>query len=339
MATFTLFARGMHCNACEVLIETELATAPGVASVEASLASQRVTVDGDFGGETLEAIAARLTPVLEPFGYTLSTTPVQPTVRWGDFRLAIPAALGFIFLFVLLQKLGVVNFVNTDSVGYGTAFVIGLIASVSTCMAVVGGLVLSVSANIARERSVVPSQVLFHTSRLVSFFLFGGLIGALGSFAELGATMTLAMSLAVGLVMLVLGLNLIDVFPRLRSWQLALPKWFGGAAHKAKATRHWLSPVLLGIVTFVLPCGFTQSMQFYALTTGSFLSGGLTMFFFALGTLPVLALLGFSSFGFRSARQSSLFFKTAGLVVIFFGLFNLLNSLVGYGILPPLFRL
>src|SRR3989344_4417651 len=63
-----------------------------------------------------------------------------------NFRVALPVAGAFIVLFIILQKLGIVNLITSSNVGYGTAFVIGLIASVSTCMAVVGGLVLSMSA-------------------------------------------------------------------------------------------------------------------------------------------------------------------------------------------------
>ena len=79
-------------------------------------------------------------------------------------------------------------------------------------------------------------------------------------------------------------------------------------------------------------------MQIYSLTTGSFLSGALTMFVFALGTLPVLALISFSSFRIEQSTKKELFFKTAGLVVILFALFNLINSLVIIGLLPPLFN-
>jgi sulfite exporter TauE/SafE len=77
-------------------------------------------------------------------------------------------------------------------------------------------------------------------------------------------------------------------------------------------------------------------MQIYTLTTGSFMSGALTMFVYALGTLPVLAILSFSSLTIHTKARSSIFFKTAGLVVIFFGLFNLHNSLVVAGIIPSL---
>ena len=63
------------------------------------------------------------------------------------------------------------------------------------------------------------------------------------------------------------------------------------------------------------------------------------MLVFALGTLPVLALLSFSSLSIHRKAQSGIFFKTAGLVVIFFGLLNLISTLTAAGILPPLFNL
>jgi len=47
--------------------------------------------------------------------------------------------------------------------------------------------------------------------------------------------------------------------------------------------------------------------------------------------------LSFSSLGIHKKAQSGVFFKTAGLVVIFFGIFNLINAVVAAGIIPPLF--
>ena len=99
-----------------------------------------------------------------------------------------------------------------------------------------------------------------------------------------------------------------------------------------------IAALLVGVATFFLPCGFTQSMQLYTLTTGSFLTGGLTMFAFALGTLPVLALISFSSFSIQKSSKAGVFFKTAGLIVIMFALFNLINSLVVIGVIPPVFN-
>jgi hypothetical protein len=135
------------------------------------------TSKGIFGDKTQEEVAIELSKVMEPHGYRLSLEKEQKGVSWSDFKIALPLAIGFMAFFVILQKLGLVNLITTGEVNLGTAFLIGLIASVSTCMAVVGSLVLSVSANYAKEGDKVRPQVLFHVSRLVAFFILGGAIG------------------------------------------------------------------------------------------------------------------------------------------------------------------
>ena len=149
-------------------------------------------------------------------------------------------------------------------------------------MAVVGGLVLSMSASFAKEGDKVRPQVLFHVGRLASFFLLGGVIGLLGSTFQLGGTGTFVLSFIVAIVLLILGINLLDIFPWAKKLQPTLPAFIGKSVHSVKNLNHTLTPLLVGIVTFFLPCGFTQSMQIYSLSTGSFWTGSLTMLSFAL---------------------------------------------------------
>jgi sulfite exporter TauE/SafE len=241
-------------------------------------------------------------------------------------------------LFVFLQKMGLVNLVSGGNVTYGTAFVIGIIASLSTCMAVVGGLLLSMSATFAKEGDKVRPQLMFHGGRIVSFFVLGGVIGGVGSAFTLNASVTIMLSLVIAIVMFILGINLLDVFPWAKKLQPSMPKFIARNAHGVSKLNHTLTPILVGVATFFLPCGFTQSMQLYTLTTGSFLKGGLTMLAFALGTFPVLALISFSSFSIQNSSKAGIFFKTAGLIVIIFALFNLINSLVVAGVIPPIFN-
>lgn len=336
--THTFHVNGMHCTACVLLTESELKDVDFVSKATSDLATRTVEVCGDFGNRTKEDICRELSGRLEKHGYSLSTEKIQHEKNWSDFTVAIPIALGFAVLFIVLQKLGIVNLVNTSSVSYGTAFLIGIIASLSTCMAVVGGLVLSMSATFAREGDRVRPQILFHAGRIVSFFILGGVIGALGSAFTLGPTGTFALGLLVGIVMLILGINLLDVFPSLRRFQPAMPKFLAKHALGVSELNHSLTPLLVGIATFFLPCGFTQAMQLYSLTTGSFLAGALTMLSFALGTLPVLAAIGFSSFSIKNSSKAGIFFKSAGLIVILFALFNITNSLVVIGLISPVFN-
>ncbi|MBI4086736.1 sulfite exporter TauE/SafE family protein [Candidatus Kaiserbacteria bacterium] len=338
MKTYTFHVVGMHCRSCVVLTESELIEHPRVSSAKSTLVTRTVEVCGDFGDAPLASIAEELTGLLAKHGYSLSTEKQAETRNWADFKIAVPIALGFAALFVLLQKMGIVNLVNANNVSYGTAFVIGIIASLSTCMAVVGGLVLSMSATFAKEGDKVRPQLLFHIGRLASFFILGGVIGAIGSVFALNTAATFVLGLIISVVMLILGINLLDVFHGAKRFQPSLPKFFSKHALGITKLNHTVTPLLVGIATFFLPCGFTQSMQLYTLTTGTFLNGGLTMLAFALGTLPVLALISFSSFSIQKSAQAGIFFKAAGLVVIMFALFNLINSLVVIGLISPVFN-
>lgn len=328
----------MHCNSCAILTEDKIGSLLNVSKATTNLKNHSVEIVGDFGDKTDMQIADELTAILRDNGYTVSVEKQLVEKNWSDFKIAVPIALGFAILFVLLQKLGIVNLVDGGNVTYGTAFFIGIIASLSTCMAVVGGLVLSMSATFAKEGDKIKPQLMFHGGRIVTFFILGGVIGAIGSAFTLNTSAIFILSLIIGIVMFILGLNLLDVFPWAKKLQPSMPKFIGKRAHSISNLNHTLTPLLVGVATFFLPCGFTQSMQLYTLTTGNFITGGLTMLSFALGTLPVLALVSFSSFSIQNSSKSGIFFKSAGLIVIMFALFNLINSLVVVGAIPPIFN-
>lgn len=345
--TYTFHIHGMHCKACEMMTESELGDLPNVTSVKSSLKTHSVRIVGDFGDKSEMEIAGELTRSVAKHGYSLSLEKDTPNKNWSDFKIAVPVALVFALLFVGLQKLGLVNLINTGGVSYGTAFVIGVIASLSTCMAVVGGLLLSMSATFAREARAknkvgmgdkIRPQLLFHLGRILSFFILGGVIGMVGATFQFGTIGIFVLSIVIGLVMLLLGLNLLDIFHWTKRFQPAMPKFLSKHALGVSKLNHTLMPALVGIATFFLPCGFTQSMQIYTLSTGNFLTGGLTMLSFALGTLPVLAMISFSSFSIQNSSKSGVFFKSAGLIVIMFALFNLINTLVVIGLIPPVFN-
>lgn len=205
-------------------------------------------------------------------------------------------------------------------------------------MAVVGGLLLSMSATFAKDGNKVIPQLMFHVGRITSFFILGGIIGMIGSAFPLNSSATFILSLLIGLVMFILGINLLDVFHFTKKIQPTMPKFISRHIHGISKINNTFTPLIAGVVTFFLPCGFTQSMQIYTLTTGSFINGGLTMLAFALGTFPVLAVISFSSLSINKSLKSGIFFKSAGLIVILFALINIINSFVVIGIIPPIFN-
>jgi sulfite exporter TauE/SafE/copper chaperone CopZ len=327
----TFHVEGMHCASCVFYLEETLPGKEGVTHVKADLNVCAVVVSGDFADDP-SALAQKLTAFVSGGGYRLTLEKPATKPSYRDFIIAVPAAATAIIGFMLLQQLGIVNLVSTGDVTYGTALLIGLIASVSTCLAVVGGLVLSLSASAAKNNARWSSQAMFHVGRLGGFFLLGGVIGSAGKLFQLGLVGNVILSIAVALVMLILGLNLLDTFPAFKRLQPKLPSFFAKKTKLTAESSHALAPLLVGIGTFFLPCGFTQSMQVYTLTTGSFLSGAMTMFFFALGTLPVLALLSFGALEISNKPWKGVFFKAAGLVVIVLALFNVWNALSALGV-------
>ncbi len=337
MKEYEFHVSGMHCKACSLLIEETFKELPNVERAQVSLAGERVIVAGEFAGSP-EEIAAELTALVHDRGYTISVEKVAHTAGWGDFAYAAPIAFGLIAAFFLLQKAGLTSLITGSNVNYGTAFLIGLIASVSSCLAIVGGLVLSLSASSAKEGGTWRTQALFHAGRLGGFFLLGGAVGALGNSFHLGLTANIVLGVVVALVMFILGVNLLDVFHFTKRLQVTLPVRFANQLKRGSTHDHYLAPLLIGIGTFFLPCGFTQSMQLYALSTGSFEQGALTMFVFALGTFPVLAFLSFGTLNIAHKPWKGIFFKTAGIIVIALALLDFANALATAGVINPLFN-
>ncbi len=334
----TFHVQGMRCASCEFLLEDTFKSVKGVTKVKADLGTNSVTLSGVLP-EDDKQLADELTSLVSSHGYRITTEATGTSAAHREYIVAVPAATAFIIAFILLQKLGLVNLVSSGDVTYGTAFVVGLVASVSTCLAVVGGLVLSISVSAAKKNGHWQSQALFHVGRLGGFFVLGGVIGFFGKVFQLGFTGSAILSILVASIMFILGMNLLDTFPAFKKLQPRMPKLFAHHASRAGASSHSLAPLLAGVATFFLPCGFTQSMQLYTLTTGNYIQGGITMLFFALGTLPMLALLSFGALEIAHKSWKGVFFKAAGLVVITLALFNLMNGLVALGIISPLFTI
>ncbi|MBI5794505.1 sulfite exporter TauE/SafE family protein [Candidatus Uhrbacteria bacterium] len=118
-----------------------------------------------------------------------------------------------------------------------------------------------------------------------------------------------------------------------------MPKSLGRRIVDAEGKEHWSAPMLLGGATFFLPCGFTQSLQLYALTTGSFIASGSILAGFAIGTAPALLALGWASSSLKG-KAGKFFFHFAGALVIVLGLFNIQNGLTvaGYPLSWPSFN-
>ncbi|MEK7113346.1 MAG: sulfite exporter TauE/SafE family protein [Patescibacteria group bacterium] len=335
MKKYTLHVSGTHCASCKILVEDVLGEQDFLKNIRVDLKKEIIEFETENQKSESEILNI-FNSKLNGNGYVFSLEKkIQNTNGDTVIWTALPLGIFVLVMFFILQKSGVLNFGIGGNVTPLTSFIIGLVASVSSCLVIVGGLVLSLSVKVSEDKiSDTKNFIFFHASRLLSFALLGGVLGILGSALGVNFTFTNILGIIASIVMIGLGLHLTGIFKRNRiTLPVSLFNFFRKVEHKT------FTPIILGFSTFFLPCGFTQSMQVVALGSGSFISGALIMFAFSLGTMPVLAFLSFGSASFAHSKHAPLFFKTAGIVVIGFGLFAFLSGLASLGVINPLFNI
>jgi uncharacterized protein len=246
----------------------------------------------------------------------------------ATFAILVGVLFALNHLDLLPQRLAI-----SDETSYGVVFAIGLVASISSCMAVTGGLLVAVAAkyndvsgNLTGLQRLRP-HLYFNAGRIISYTLLGGAIGALGATLTLSPEISGFLSIAASAVMILLGLQMLRLFPALARLMPTMPKALSHRIHDLAERETKGGAVVLGAATFFLPCGFTQALQLYVLSKGSFTIGALTMLAFSLGTLPaLLSLSAVSSFATGGFQQR--FVKLAGAAVIVLGIVNIQYGLV-----------
>ncbi len=345
-AALQLKVGGMHCPNCPIAVERALRAVPGVHRVEVDLRSGRAVIE-HVGHLELAA----LQDAVAEDGYTLG--PWQGPDRSAasgrangarDYAEIGAAFVILVGIILLLQRVDLLprGFAVSESMSYGLAFVIGLVVSVSTCIAVTGGLLVAVAAKYNEahahftDAQRLKPHLYFNAGRIVSYTLLGGAVGALGAALTLSPRANGILTIAASLVMIVLGLHMLRLGPSVSRLLPAMPKALAHRIHDLAERETKGAAFVLGASTFFLPCGFTQALQLYVLAKGSALTGALTMLAFALGTLPALLSLSAVSSLAKGAFQRH-FLRFAGAAVILLGIVNVQYGLVlgGSGMASP----
>ncbi len=328
----TVPIKGMHCHSCEMLVEDKLSKVSGVKKVNVDYRKGQAEIECESGlnqNQIKDAVNAA--------GYVVGKDekPSFLSKNLNDYKDLGFAVAALLAIYFVLADLGLthINISTSNPSGLSVVLLVGLTAGVSSCMALIGGLILGISASHAETHPEATTlqkfrpHLFFNLGRVLGFGLLGGILGAAGSALRLSVTANGVITILVGLLMLILGFQLIGIFPWLNvTNRFALPKKLGRmlGIKETKEYDHWHTAVL-GMLTFFLPCGFTQAMQVYAISTGNFVSGALVMGTFALGTVPGLLSVGGLTSVIKGSFSGKLF-KVVGLAVIFFGLFNMHNG-------------
>lgn len=333
---------GTHCKSCTIMVKDLLSTVDGVDHIKVSLKDANVTFDADENVSDGEVAAA-----IKKAGYKVGYAK-RPWLskNFRDYKIMLAGLVLSVVIFWLFARLGISSQIlattNSNNVT-AYALLMGLTAGFSTCMALVGGLVIGVAARheqnnprATRLESFYP-HVAFNLGRILGFTILGGVLGLIGSALTFSATVQGVMTLLVGVFMLVIGLQLTGIFPRLTTFSLPpkLAEKLGISDQKNKQYSH-LRSGFLGVLTFFLPCGFTQAMQLFAVSTGSFAAGALAMGLFAVGTTPGLLLVGGAA-SLMNGKKGKTALKMVGVLVALLALTSINSGLTLTGFRLPQF--
>lgn len=339
---FEFRVEGMTCASCEFLIEERLKDVAGVNNVKAHLRNGLVEIWA-IEKPKLEKLRAALSEdeyiIMDEAEAMEERKLVSKVKNSGKDYMEIGAMTLVMFgLYLFLKQTGILDSALgiSDNMSYGLIFLIGLVAASSSCIAVAGGVLLSMAARYNEMYSAetrlekFKPHLFFNIGRIVSYTLLGGLLGSLGSVFTVSTKTTAIISIVASLFMIVMGLKTLKLFPGLKMLSWGMPKGLGHKIVGMEKKRNKAVPFFVGAATFFLPCGFTQALQLYAISQGSFTEGALIMFFFALGTLPALMSLSAVS-AFAKGTFQRYFLKFSGVLVLIFGIFNISNGLALLG--------
>jgi sulfite exporter TauE/SafE/copper chaperone CopZ len=296
---------GMSCAACQSKIERKLRGTAGIVSVEVRYGAGTAVVVYDTDIIAMREIEA----ILERMDYRVLDDMRASPREEG----AVGVLLFLLAAYMLLRHFGPTGVFNVfptaeAGMGYGFLLIVGLLTSLH-CVAMCGGLNLSRCIPRSDEDAggaglaVLRPSFLYNLGRVISYTAVGGAVGALGSIVTPTGVFRGSVQLVAGLFMIVVGLNMLGLFPRLRRFAPRLPR---GLAERIDAKKgESKSPLIVGLLNGLMPCGPLQAMQLYALSAGGFLRGALSMLAFSLGTVPLMFGLGAlgSLLGKRFARK------------------------------------
>ncbi len=219
---------------------------------------------------------------------------------------------------------------------------LGFLGSFGHCVGMCGpiavGFSLANRQGDSRRNSTWPHKLVWHgllnLGRLLSYTLVGAAIGAVGSvlvasgqMAGIGSALRQGLAIVTGLLLIWFGLGQIKP-----GWLPPLPLLspFGHlhqrlATHRFSQSSAGWTPLLLGAIWGLIPCGFLYAAQIKAAETGSLGLGAATMAAFGLGTVPSMLGVGLSIAKLSAHRRSQLF-RLGGWITLTIGVLTLLRT-------------
>lgn len=305
----------MTCTSCEKRVEEAVKKLEGVTEAKASYSGENVQVE--YNDEVCDT--SKIKDVIKKSGYSVNVS--------NDYKFMGILIIAAAVVLLGLKTSGFDMEAKLSNASYAVLFIVGALTSIH-CVGMCGGILLSqsLSAESKNKFEAIRPALMYNLGRVVSYTILGGIIGALGSTFSLSISAKASIQIFAGVFMLIMGLNMAG-FSIFRRLQIKLPHFACKAKNKSS------SPLVVGLLNGFMPCGPLQTMQLFALGSGSALKGALAMLAFSLGTVPLMLTFGALS-GILSKGYTKKLLKISGVLVIVLGLIMGNRGLALAGINP-----
>lgn len=215
---------------------------------------------------------------------------------------------------------------------------LGFLGSFGHCVSMCGPLTVafSLSCSTNHQLNIFRFHLLLNIGRVISYSLVGAALGGLGSLfiassqlIGIGSNFRQVMAIVTGLMLIWFGLA--QIKPDLPSLPFLHPikgEWhnrLNAGMMRLSFQKSWWTPILLGAVWGLIPCGFLYAAQLKAIETSNLLLGAVTMVCFGVGTMPMM--IGVGVFASKlSADQRSQLFRLGGWLTVGIGLLTILRT-------------
>ena len=291
----------MTCTSCETRVERAVKKLEGVKNAMASFSGQSLKIEYDTDLCNLEKIKI----AIKTAGYSTESS--------NNYKIAGIFIIAAAIILIGNSSSGFDITSRLNGATYFVLFIVGVLTSIH-CVGMCGGVMLSqsISKESKSKFDSIKPAILYNAGRVLSYTILGGIVGALGSVLSLSISMKAALQIFAGVFMIIMGLNM-SGFGLFRKFNITLP-WSACNVKKKPKT-----PFLVGVLNGLMPCGPLQTMQLYALGTGSVYKGALSMLLFSLGTVPLMLTFGALS-GLISKGYTKTLLRFSGILIVVLGI-------------------
>jgi len=324
MTKKTFHIKGMHCNSCAKKIEDSLEDY--VKSVSVSYSGSKAEIEFDENKISEKEIIKKISDEgYEADGQDENERQKRSTGIFGWIFLGITIILLFFFIYKFFIEGNIqIPDIQFPGIGERTSILLLFFLGILTgfhCVSMCGGFVVSYSAKNAVNGYIGFNQhLVYGGSKIFSYALIGGIFGLIGGIFSFSAGLRGFVAIFAGIFMIFYAMSIFG-FAFFRKFQFN-PKFLLKISSK-KYSGFYSAPFMTGLLSgLFIACGPLQAMYIYAMGSGNFLNGAVSLAAFGAGTLPVM--LGFGGLlNTISHNTTRKILKFSGIIVLILGIIML----------------